>query len=63
MGKVIFNVLVTLDGFFEGRNEEIDWDYFDEEHERRAIDLLSSVGRLIFGRKTYQLMADRRQDE
>ena len=29
--KIIFQMLVTLDGFFEGPNREIDWHVVDEE--------------------------------
>ena len=50
--------MVTLDGFFEGPNKELDWHIVDEEFKEYAIDLLSKVDALLFGRVTYQLMAD-----
>jgi dihydrofolate reductase len=50
--------MVTLDGFFEGPNKELDWHIVDEEFNEYAIDLLSNVDALLFGRVTYQLMAD-----
>jgi hypothetical protein len=31
MRKIIFFMLTTLDGFFEGPNREIDWHHVDEE--------------------------------
>jgi dihydrofolate reductase len=58
MRKVILSNMVTLDGFFEGPNKELDWHIVDEEFNQYAIDLLSSVDVLLFGRVTYQLMAD-----
>jgi dihydrofolate reductase len=50
--------MVTLDGFFEGPNKELDWQIVDGENKEYAIDLLSKVDAFLFGRVTYQLMAD-----
>ena len=58
MRKVLLSNLVTLDGFFAGPNEELDWFILDEEFNQYAIDLLSKVDALLFGRVTYQLMAE-----
>jgi dihydrofolate reductase len=52
----VFN-LVTLDGYFEGPNREIDWHNVDAEFNEYAIDMLNSVDTLLFGRVTYELMA------
>ncbi len=57
MRKVIFFMLTTLDGFFEGPNREIDWHNVDEEFNEFAIEQLNSVDTLLFGRVTYELMA------
>jgi len=57
MRKVIFQNMVTLDGYFEGPNREIDWHVVDGEFNEYAIDLLSSLDFLIFGRVTYEMMA------
>ena len=57
MRKVIFFMLTTLDGFYEGPNKEIDWHNVDEEYNQFAIDQLNSVDVLLFGRVTYELMA------
>jgi dihydrofolate reductase len=57
MRKVIFFMLTTLDGFFEGPNGEIDWHNVDEEFNEFAIEQLNSVDVLLFGRVTYELMA------
>jgi dihydrofolate reductase len=49
--------MVTLDGFFEGPNGEIDWHNADEEFNEFAVDQVKSADGLIFGRVTYELMA------
>ncbi len=48
---------MTLDGFFEGANKEIDWHNVDEEFNEFAEEQLMSAGVLLFGRVTYDLMA------
>jgi hypothetical protein len=40
MRKVILSNMVTLDGFFEGPNKELDWHIVDEE---RATSLQSEL--------------------
>ncbi len=42
--------MVTLDGFFEGPNKELDWLIVDEEFNVYAKDLLTDVDALLFGR-------------
>ncbi|MEP7200489.1 MAG: dihydrofolate reductase family protein [Chloroflexota bacterium] len=56
MRKVFLFNMVTLDGFFEGPNHEIDWHNTDEEFNEFAIQQLNELGTLLFGRVTYQLM-------
>jgi dihydrofolate reductase len=56
MRKVIFQMLVTLDGFFERPNGELDWHNVDQEFHEFSIDMLNNVDFLLFGRKTYELM-------
>ena len=57
MRRLIFQMLVSLDGLFEGPNGEIDWHNVDEEFNEYSIDFLQSVDVLLFGRVTYELMA------
>ncbi len=57
MRKVVFFMLTTLDGFFEGPNGEINWHNVDAEFNEFAIEQLNSVDVLLFGRVTYELMA------
>jgi dihydrofolate reductase len=53
----MFN-MVSLDGFFEGQDREIDWHMADEEFNQFAIDQFNSLETILFGRVTYQLMAN-----
>ena len=48
---------MTVDGFFEGLNKELDWHNVDNEFNDFAIEQLSNASVLIFGRLTYELMA------
>ena len=57
MRKVILSMMVSVDGFIEGPNREIDWFVWDEEMAKYAIDLLDSMDTILFGRMTYELMA------
>jgi dihydrofolate reductase len=57
MRKLIFQMVVSLDGYFEGPAGEIDWHNVDGEFNEYAADLLSSVDILLFGRVTYGIMA------
>lgn len=58
MKKLIVSNMVSLDGFFEGPNKELDWFVVDDEMFKYFHDLLNSVDAILFGRVTYQLMAD-----
>ena|SRR5271154_6033204 len=58
MRKVIVSNLMSLDGFFEGPNHELDWFLVDEEFFEYARDMLRGVDTILFGRKTYLHMAN-----
>jgi len=49
--------MITLDGFFEGPDRELDWHNVNAEFNEYALDMLNSAGALLFGRITYELMA------
>lgn len=57
MRKLFSFNMVTLDGFFEGPNQEIDWHNVDEEFNEFANEQLNTMDVILFGRVTYQLMA------
>jgi dihydrofolate reductase len=54
MTKLIFSIMTSLDGYYEGPNGELDWHYADDEHNEIAAQLLGSAEALLFGRKTYE---------
>ena len=58
MRKVIMWNMVTLDGYFEGPDHDISWFVFDDEIERYILDTQEDADTLLFGRVTYQMMAD-----
>ena len=57
MRKVFLFNMTTLDGYFEGPNQDISWHNVDEEFNDFAIEQLNEIGTLLFGRVTYQVMA------
>ncbi len=58
MSKVVFQNMISLDGFFEGAQKwEIDWHTVGEEFNVFAIAALKNAQALIFGGVTYQGMA------
>ncbi|MGA8242836.1 MAG: dihydrofolate reductase family protein [Desulfobacterales bacterium] len=60
MRKLIMWNLMTLDGCFEGANHNIDWheDVWGDELEQLSIEQCRAAGALLFGRVTYELMAN-----
>ncbi len=57
MNKIIVSNLVTLDGFIAGANGELNWFRADEEFLGYARAFCGSIGAILFGRRTYQMMA------
>jgi dihydrofolate reductase len=60
MRKLVWQMNVTLDGFMEGPNRELDFTarFEDEDFDRYASDMLQSIDGVLLGRRTYQLFAD-----
>lgn len=57
MRKIIFMMSVSLDGFFEGPNRELDWQMVDDELHRHFNEQLGAMGAFLSGRVTFELMA------
>jgi dihydrofolate reductase len=57
MRKIFSFIVMTLDGYYEGPNGEFDWPVVDEEFNRFAVEQLDEVDTLLFGRVTYEGMA------
>lgn len=47
---------MTLDGFFEGDNQTIDWHNVDADFNDFSNEQINSADAILFGRKTYELM-------
>jgi len=56
--KLFLHMMVSLDGFIEGPEKELDWFVDDDAMFEYFHDLLSSVDAMLYGRVSYQLMAD-----
>lgn len=55
MGRLIYSVAMSLDGFIAGPNGEYDWIPMDPDVDFAAMG--AQFGTLLMGRKTYQPMA------
>ena len=58
MRKIILMMSVSLDGYIEGPNREIDWHMVDDELHTHFNEQLATMGAFLNGRVTYELMAD-----
>ncbi|MFF3949704.1 dihydrofolate reductase family protein [Streptomyces sp. NPDC001902] len=57
MRKIILQMAVSLDGYFEGPDREIDWHRVDEELHLHMNERLKTMGAFLSGRVTHELMA------
>lgn len=54
--RIILDLAVTLDGFIEGKNGEIDWCIMDAEME--FTNFLNQIDTILYGRKSYDLWGE-----
>ena len=57
MGRVLFSLSVSLDGFFEGPDHDLSWQHIDEEVHQHFNDRSREIGAFLEGRVTHELMA------
>jgi dihydrofolate reductase len=57
MRRVIALIHLSLDGFAAGPNDELDWISYDTELEQDAHSLHDRTDAVIWGRRTYEVMA------
>ena len=57
MRKMFSFLMATLDGYYEGPNQEFDFWVVDDEFNRFSAAQLEEVDALVFGRVTYEGMA------
>ncbi len=58
MRKIILMMSVSLDGFIEGPERQIDWHLVDHELHSHFNEQLRAMGGFLSGRVTHQLMAE-----
>jgi dihydrofolate reductase len=56
MRKVIYSPMVSLDGFVEGPNRNLDWVIIDEELHNFVNDQQRKIDTYVFGRRMYEVM-------
>ncbi len=57
MRNVIFQMLTSLDGYFEGPNHELNWHNVGADWNPHVFELFEEVDTFLFGRRTYEMMA------
>jgi dihydrofolate reductase len=57
MRKIILSMSVSLDGFIEGPDRQIDWHMVDDELHSHFNEQLSTMSAFLSGRVTHELMA------
>jgi dihydrofolate reductase len=57
MRKIIYMMSVSLDGFIEGPDRELDWHLVDDELHSHFNELLAPMSAFLSGRVTHELMA------
>jgi dihydrofolate reductase len=58
MRRIIIDSVISLDGYFAGPQDEIDWFVFDEQSQELSRDVLRRVDTILYGRVTYEGMAE-----
>lgn len=56
--KIVLMMGVSLDGYIEGPDRDIDWHMVDEELHQYFNDQVGAMGGILSGRVTHELMAD-----
>jgi dihydrofolate reductase len=57
MRRIVLMMSVSVDGFIEGPDREIDWHMVDDELHSHFNEQLGAMGAFLSGRVTYELMA------
>ena len=57
MRKVILSMKMSVDGFFEGPDHNIDWHVIDEEMHTFVLEQQRGFGMYLFGRRMYENMS------
>ncbi|MHB8459948.1 MAG: dihydrofolate reductase family protein [Candidatus Limnocylindrales bacterium] len=58
MGRLIYSMSVSLDGFVETPSRSLDWVLVDEELHAFFNDEARGMSAFLYGRRMYELMVD-----
>lgn len=58
MRKVILSMMVSVDGYIEGREPNYNWHNWDDEMASYMMGFFKTVDTFIYGRKSYEAMID-----
>ena len=56
MRKIVVQMMLSLDGYFEGPDHDLSWHLVDEELHAHFNENLATMSALVEGRVTYELM-------
>ncbi len=54
---MIYSMFVSLDGFIEGPNRNLDWHIVNEELHKYVNDQQSEIDTYLYGQRMYEVMA------
>ena len=57
MGRLVYSMSVSLDGFVETRSRSLDWVQVDEELHSFFNEEARAMSAFLYGRRLYELMA------
>lgn len=57
MGRLIYSMITSLDGFVADADGRFDWSEPDEEVHAAANDLMRPIGTHLYGRRLYEVMS------
>jgi dihydrofolate reductase len=55
MTKIFLHIMVSLDGYIEGPDQELDWHFVDKEFEDYSNEMLRSISAIMLGRNVYEV--------
>lgn len=58
MRKIFSFLVVSTDGYYVGADDAFDWPVVDDDFNAFAVEQLKSVDTMVFGRRTYEVMAE-----
>jgi dihydrofolate reductase len=57
MRNLFLQINMSVDGFIEDTDHQIDWHFSDDEFEQFILDTLQSIDGMVFGRVAFGLLA------